>query len=224
MAKPCAKCGRSPKIKINILNYCKDCFLCNFEAKVFRNITRVTPESRIFVFLEDSCSSIAIQLLLKYFGNRHVSRIEVFCKNTDVIPENSMFSVSNRTFDGEAHAFENLQGSSGLEFCTKYQFDIFMYAESLEGVVCRSMELLCAGMGQKAVENCGFEDTSTINLFGQIKDKEIAYYAYLKGMARVKRGDENNKIRSTLRGFLSEIDSKNGLALFNILSTFKKLG
>lgn len=221
MTKPCAKCGKPPNIKINILNYCKDCFLRNFEAKVFRNITKITPASRIFVVLKESSSLVAIHMLLEYFRNRHVSRIEVFCKNMDMIPKNTMLSASRRALDSSV---QRLQGKAGLEFCIKNEFDTLVYAESLEDVVCGSMELLCAGMGQEAVENCSFDNVSVINLFKEIKDKEIAYYAYLKGMARMKCNNENNKVRSTLRDFLSEVDSKNGLALFNILSTFKKLG
>lgn len=221
MTKPCTKCGKSPNIKVNVLNYCKDCFVHSFEKRVFRNITRVTPASRVFVFLEDHVSATAMHLLRRYFEDRHVSRVEVLSRN-DVIPEEGMFSASSRTFG--AHSLQDFQGRRGLEFCTNNQFDVLMYAEPLEDAVCRSMELLCAGMGMEAAKSCSFESTSIVNVFGGIRNKEIAYYAYLGGIRRTGPSRKGSRLQETLHTFLSDIDSKNGLALFNIMGTLRKLG
>jgi len=222
MRHACIKCKGSPNIKINVLLYCNECFIKAFENKVFKTITKVTPNTKICVFLDESSFSIVLyNLLYKYFKDRPFGKLAIFCENSSIFKFNDRFDFVNPALSKQD--FETTRNDRAVDFLENNGYDIFIYPESLESIVLKSLELVCLGKGREAVERCSFQNAAVINPFREIKNKEICYYIYLNKIKTIAKASEKSDIAAVLLNFLSEVDGKNGLALFNVLSTFKKL-
>lgn len=89
-----------------------------------------------------------------------------------------------------------------------------------------SFEILCSGSGKKAcryasANNCS--DMKLINPFCEIKAKELSYFCYLNNIKRNHFKGKPNDEKIAIANFLSEVETKNSLALFNISKMLKKL-
>lgn len=222
MVLTCCKCKSTPNIKISILLYCNNCFLSMFESKALRNITKIRPSTRICVFLNESSISIVLyDLIAKFFENRPFKEVVIYCKNRNIFSANDRFSfLDSNLLDFD---FETLTSNKALDWIKKEGFDIFVYPEILEYTVAKSLELMCYQDGMGAIDAIKFDNDKVVNLFKDIKAKEIAYYIYLKNIKIISKKEKISEVKKALLNFLSDVDYKNGLALFNIVNILKKI-
>lgn len=219
MVKLCFKCKKAPNIKINILNYCNDCFIKMFEGKVFKNITGTTLTTKISVLLRnDNFSMLLHYLLINYFEKRPACNVKIICSNEINFSKCSKFEYQQNYKFISNNDLENIFNENFF-----LESDLTIVAEPIEILLSKSLGILCKGKGIESVENCIFSHPKFINIFKDVKLKEISYYIYLKNLNRIFNLTGLNKTEETLLDFLLEIDSKNSLAVFNVLNTFKKL-
>lgn len=233
MNASCSKCKQPANIKINVLKYCNNCFLESFNNKLQKNLPKIPANAAIFVFFDDSTSSIAAnEFFEKSFANRPIERLSFYSRNEIVLQ--SVFKNSSiakivsalPTTSTEEDCFLFKKESSVIKYCLDNSFDILLVNKTLNRVVSTSLEMLCRGQGMDAVYNCSvdrIENLKIANIFENIKEKEISYYLFLKGIQWIKKNDAQSQVASLLDNFSAEIDAKNELALFNVQSTLKKL-
>lgn len=218
MSFKCFKCNENATIKINVLKYCQNCFIQNFETKISKTIPKLSPDSKVAIFLnENVLSSIVHNFMCKFLEKRCVKNVIFYSTNIK-----SPCYISNYTYIHYPIEEFDISEESTVKFCKMNGVDILMHAEPLETIACKAFEMLCYAKGFEAVSICK-DSNHIINLASEIKLKEIFYYAHLKRIPIICSKHKSNKIRSVFYNFLSEITSKNDLALFNIINTFKKL-
>lgn len=214
----CFKCKKPANIKINILKYCNSCFVTLFESKIQKNIPKICSDKSIFVYLKDSPVSIIIsELLYKNFHNRPIKKFEILCENKNI--KIDLGTNCN-------YKFKDLSLTEIKKYCLENGFDILFYCQSLNDSIIDTLHFLCEGQPENALKNINMapcDNLSAYNLILDIKDKEIMYFLYLKGIKNSIKSQNLNKIDVILSDFLYEIDDKNELAFFNFQNTIKKL-
>ncbi|KAI4291709.1 hypothetical protein PAPHI01_0983 [Pancytospora philotis] len=226
MPKDCSKCGEPSHIKINLLGYCNACFEKQLEAKAHKHMMGFPPGSRILLFLSGGPAAAALCSIARaFFSKRGRCTVEEYPSAAD---------DSTIEQNGSGNEGASIQTSSHspiprcvLEYSRTHGFDAVFYPRVLESVLSSSLASLCAGDGPAAAENASgsiFSGVRAINPFAGIKGKELAYYVYIKKLRRPAQAQPVPKVELALGRFLSELDSKNGLALFNVLNILKKLG
>lgn len=240
MVRPCSKCGGPPNIKINMLNYCNGCFETQLLGKIYKSLAGIAPNTKILVYLAESSASAALyDILDKFFRARGHYRVAIFCgdrisklceerldgSSGGFYPAATMLSDADLD-SGRNEVCNGRAGDGILEYCEKNGVSVIIYQETLEKTLVDSLEMLCCGRGDAAASNMSPEQRSkikVINPFGNIKDKAILYYIYIRNIERLEGSQSKNRVKKTLSDFLHETDEKNSLALFNIANTLKKL-
>lgn len=214
----CLKCKKPANIKINVLKYCNSCFVTLFESKIQKNIPKICSNQSVFVYLRDSpISAIVLELLHKNFHSRPIKKFEILSEN-----ENLKINFGTEC----RHEFTNLTQETIEKYCLEKKFDVLLYCQSLNESITNTLHFLCEGQPENAIKSISspsHSDLSTYNLILDIKDKEIMYYMYLKGINSCPKPRNMDKIDKILTDFLAEIDDKNELAFFNFQNTIKKL-
>lgn len=212
--KNCCKCNANAKIKIKVLNYCNDCFINIFESKIFRTIKGLNKNSKIcFVLSTNEISFLFHDLICKFFAKRIICEITIYLKNELIIEDQKKPEFTYKKLE---------EGISEKQLLEQNGYELLVYGELLEFTASKSLEMVCLGKGKDQIESMKNEDFRIINFFKDIKIKEAIYYMYLHSIHRNKISGVKN-IKSILVDFLQEVDSKNSLSVFNILSTLKKL-
>ncbi|ELA40927.1 uncharacterized protein VICG_02016 [Vittaforma corneae ATCC 50505] len=227
----CSKCKSAADVKINVLKYCNQCFLSFFELKVQRNLHKLHSNSSILIYLSDSPSSlVAIEFLNKTLSGRKFKKLCIFCRNSLLFKTSIQFVDAE--FSPENEYSLKRQSSDVIQYCLENSYDVLLYAESMNQAITGSLLLLCKGQGLDAVSYCSrnqYDSLNIVNIFEGVKQKEISYYLYLKGINDIDakpRDVLKNKdipVRVVIDKFISKLDEKNELAVFNIKNTFKKL-
>lgn len=213
----CFKCKGQANIKINVLKYCNQCFVSLFESKLQKNIPKICSDKSIFVYLADSpVASIIHSLIVKNFSNRPIKKLEIFSDNQNLIIE-----IDNRCKNIIKH--DSIHDI--IQYSVKNNFDVLFHFESLDSSILNSLQSLCEGKPQEAIESIVFptQKIEIYNLLKDIKDKEITYFLYLKGIKRTQENHKLDDVSKIIQDFLYEIDDKNELAFFNYQNTFRKL-
>lgn len=239
----CFRCKKTANIKINVLKYCNECFLSNIESKILKNTPKLHSNPSVFVYLNDSSSSIILKEAIenafkntlnisKKSDNQNTSKFIFYSRNTAILPDSGISDLVDCDFSLENEYNIKRQNSDVIKYCLDNKIDILIYGQSLDQNIASSLELLCKGDGIEAVECCSkdqHQDDSgakltMVNILNDIKDKEIVYYLFLKGIKRIRSNSlKNTRVHTILSDFLHEIDDKNELAMYNVQSTFKKL-
>ena len=226
MAKSCTKCEKTPCIRINLLGYCRGCFEEQLLAKVAKHLHGLTPDTRVLLYLSESHASAALcQILEKFFAKRARISVVAYCKNRELLIDCSFETCTEDLSDDTVDNTE--PGERVLQYCRDRSIGAVIYQRSLERIIAASLEMLCDGDGLSAVQNTitkSIDGVRLINPFCGVKEKEIAYYMYLNGIRRHGSHGPVSKVRRALVDFLYETEDKNGLALFNIINTLRKLG
>ncbi|KAM0681310.1 hypothetical protein GINT2_000509 [Glugoides intestinalis] len=233
MNASCSKCKGVANIIINVLKYCNNCFLESFNGKLQKNLSKIPATASIFVFFDDSTSSIIVsEFFEKSFANRPIEKLSFYSRNEIILesvfkncPMAKAASIIPANSIEEDHPLFKKE-SSIIKHCLDNSYDILIVNKTLNKLVSTSLEMICYGQGMEAVYNCSVdrvENLKIINIFENIKEKEISYYLFLKKIQCIKRKDIQNQVLSLLDSFSAEVDAKNELALFNVQSTLKKL-
>ncbi len=231
----CTKCKNRANIKINVLNYCNVCFQEQLKGKIEKQLSRLDQKSSmIFLFPKPHEFFIIKNILNKYFTMKMIHNIELLIQKK----YEKFFNLENDLISYQISQLEALDewendmehnkiNSIIIEYITKRKFKVACYMNPLESILSYSLEKMCLGDGLGAVENVlekRHEGFRFINLFCNVKYKELTYFLYLKNFNLCSyKIKSRTKVNNIIRNFLLEIDNKNSLAFFNILNTLKKL-
>ncbi|KAI5182294.1 hypothetical protein PAEPH01_2888, partial [Pancytospora epiphaga] len=115
-----------------------------------------------------------------------------------------------------------------LRYAKDNNIETIIHGRGLETTLTTTLDFICKGSGINAVASVCTDTIAGIrilNPFSVIRDKEIMYYLYICKLQRPTISiEQQSKAKGILRKFLYKTDSKNSLALFNMLSVVKRLG
>jgi len=241
----CYKCHGKANTRVNNLSYCSGCFQKIFENKIGKNLTKIFPKDTIMIKCDNQLYvTVLIRILKIIFGGRSGPNIYL----DDGVAVNNITScilqndpTANNILQNDPAA--NSKGHSNLDIKT------VIYCASLEEVLANSLKQLCYGKGKEAINGdpSGIMDlnnaasigdaasnnksvvandsaNSLVNVFKDVKMKEISYYAYLNRIGTENAVNKKDKLLKTLLDFFLEEGDRNGLVLFNVMNVLKKLG
>lgn len=242
MTNTCFKCGQPSTTVLNVLKYCDLCFISLFESKIQKNIPKLHNDSSIFIYLNNSSFSyIVLKFLEKNFSGRKFKKVTLYCRNQEILESINTSNDENTTISGQFNinveilnndfSIENERSikrdnSDIIQYCVENEYNVLIYFESLNCSIVESLELICKGYGSEAVDlfcKNKYKSLEIINIFENIKNKELLYYLKLNKIENKTTDKINDQIHETISNFITEIDDKNELAIFNIKNTFKKL-
>lgn len=152
------------------------------------------------------------------------------CDKIYINPVFTIVEINDVALEWEYELKNGIVNKNIQEYCRNRSIKVICFAKSLESILTYALEKICSGDGIGAaksvgnmIDNKNSSEIRLVNLFAGVKEKEIIYYLYLKKYLRSYKEKIESKTNYILKDFLLEIDNKNGLALFNILNTLKKL-
>lgn len=237
----CTLCKNIPAIKINILNYCKMCFEKQLESKVLRNLNNLPYKSKILIVLHEDVYDNILLYFLNRLKNKKMHEFIIFNpQNKDfgsynffqVITQNSIENLPNIDINNQTGNFNidilNMLQKSHLSFhkiLINYKINVVLYCKSMEDICTDLIIKVSSGVVLDKTDVCDyiFQDSCTfINMFKDIKNKEIQYMSYLQSYKFNCTGIKNKKYKS-INKFINEINKNNPLALYNIINVVKKI-
>lgn len=253
MGRVCAKCGEMPHIKINTLYLCKECFQKQFLAKISKQLRDLPRNCGVLVCLpEAAVVNIFCHATEGFFAQRRDLKVFLLCENNHsteaLVPGhfmNFVTAVAQDDIFGKgalvlsqlwvklALARRNPEEtecdtySAVIAYCAKQGIRAICMPLPMESCISTSLEFICCGDGTSAVgllKDGEVEGIRMVNPFSNVKSKELAYYSHVNGIPLGNAQSRTySKLKPVLRDFLLEIDDKNGLVLFNIMNTLRKL-
>lgn len=250
----CTLCKEIPNIKINKLNYCNECFYKVIEMKCHKHLRKLPFKSKILLVLKRDISSTVLCNILSKYKNKAIHLFSIFHIDEEIqndgllLQEYNFPEIGKNKYDKkvpslnlselkvldstEIQKIVEITNPEGLyDRIIKNEIDYVFYHTDVEEQSMQLFKRLCNGANLTNSLNPNISYTTNnrsvhfVNLFQEIKSKEIVYYAYLNNLRR-----DPSRIKQPLRGydsviqkFVNKIDRDNSLALFNVINTVKKL-
>ncbi|AFN84092.1 hypothetical protein EROM_111100 [Encephalitozoon romaleae SJ-2008] len=236
MEHRCVICTYTPNIRINNLDYCNTCFERQLLHKVFKHFKKLPFGSRILLYFDGTFSSLAMAHAISRLKNRNIHKFVVasrswpehrdflkdigFSCHVDLQPESDVSNAGLCRSKIDPIPKEVIEVGRSLGFDTV----VFQADAEMESVI--ALRSVCDGCGVlETIESyvSGISGVRVENAFGRIKPKEVRYYCYLNKIAGsfTKLGMSSKEL--VLSRFISKMESKNSLVVFNILNTVKKI-
>lgn len=147
--------------------------------------------------------------------------MSIDCKNIAYKDEISKF-LKDRLID-DVEVFDKLSNS-----IINLKTDVLLINKTVEEMCSEIFIKISTGsyidetdVNDVQIQNC----LSVINMFKDIKNKEIQYAGYLlKSFSKYEtKKNKKSKTQISVENFIQEIDKNNSLALFNIINTVKRI-
>ncbi|WUR02325.1 cytoplasmic tRNA 2-thiolation protein [Vairimorpha necatrix] len=207
----CTLCKELPTIKINVLNYCKDCFIKQLESKIQKNFRNIPYKSKILILFDGRLENIIFLEMLTnqknskmfdfYLFNISKMKAEIIREKTNMIEIYDVHENILEKHNGHKNALEideefasffserfslskNLQISL-FNFIKHSKIDVVLYCKSVENVCVDIINKVSLGLtiDERDVSDLKIGNLCLfINLFKSIKNKEILYMAHLKNI------------------------------------------
>lgn len=229
----CTACSQPPRIRINNLDYCDTCFDTQFLHKALGHFRKLPLGTRILLYLDGKSPSLAMAHAVSRLKNRNIHTFAVassHCQQHRDFLCSIGFSTVVDVGVGEGPCSGSRADplpSHVLKTATSLGFDMVVFQASAEAESVLALGSICRGAG--AAESVEHHVSSTgrckaKNALGRVRAKEIGYYCYLNREA-IPRGIPSRMSGTdlVLSRFVRRMDSKNSLAVFNILNTVKKI-
>ncbi|KAG5859029.1 hypothetical protein KMI_09g14560 [Encephalitozoon hellem] len=235
MEHRCAVCAHAPNIRISNLDYCDTCFERQFLHKVFRHFKKLPFGSKILLYLDGTPSSIVMAHAISRLRNRSIHKFTVASRTCSVhsgflrdiglschIDMDPEPIASSCRIPGEINPIPK----DVIEMGQSSGFDIVVFQADAQIESMMALRSVCNGAGvlesvESQVSKIG--GIRAENAFRGIKPKEIGYYRYLNKIPESCTKLRMSGKESVLLRFISRIESKNSLVVFNILNTVKKV-
>lgn len=236
MEHRCVICTHTPNIRISNLDYCNTCFERQLLHKVFRHFKKLPFGSSILLYLDGTLSSLVMAHIISRLKNRNIHKFTVvsrfwsehrdFLKDIGFSCHVAIGRESDVSNTGFCSSKIDPIPKEVIEVGRFSRFDIVVFQADAEIESVVALRSVCDGEGVlETIESyvCGIDGIRVENAFSRIKPKEVGYYCYLNKITGSFAQLEMSSKESVLSRFISKMESKNSLVVFNILNTVKKI-
>ncbi|ORD99957.1 hypothetical protein A0H76_2610 [Hepatospora eriocheir] len=227
--KICEFCKtKNSNIKINLHDYCKECFINSTKVKIIKMIRACHPKTKILVYLKDSVSSY---MFIEIF-NEAVIKKKLKCDVEIIIPND--FDISKYNF--RIKKYNEISGYSEnileynipdyvIEYAKLQSIDIIYFQNVVELIAVYSLRTLCDNSETtlKFLTNSKIDGMLIINPFEEIRMKSVLYYCHIKNIKGKRDGGYFREEDKLIYNFINEMINVNDLVVYSILNSLRKI-
>ncbi|KAL6122650.1 hypothetical protein NUSPORA_00175 [Nucleospora cyclopteri] len=189
-----------------------------------KHVKGITPKIKAILYLDNTLSSAVFYKIFFDFYTEKKFNFHVQVLNYDKITNYLPKLPSNSCFDLSLTRYFSYE--EALKYAEMNEFNIFYHQESIENILSKSIGYFCQEKPFEClnyIKNCNNNSFTVVNLFQEIKNKEIIYYGHINQFKRQIEKSKFNKSENAIFNYLVDLNAQNPLALYNIFSTLKKL-